>query len=104
MKPISVLHAPFPGKKCPSIQSTRLWASGYRELFPEFAESVQDLVRISLFLTHDATSSKRAKFPGVNQEVTWFIHTSIDCFILGLVRRKQHRNYPWAGWALPYMQ
>jgi tRNA (Thr-GGU) A37 N-methylase len=43
MKPIGVIHSPFTDKQQTPIQPTRSQAVGQVEVFPEFAEGLQDL-------------------------------------------------------------
>jgi tRNA (adenine37-N6)-methyltransferase len=60
MKPIGVLHTPFSDKKQTPIQPTRSQASGRVEVFPEFAEGMQDLEGFShiilLYAFHQSDS------------------------------------------------
>ncbi len=43
MKPIGVIHSPFADKKQTPIQPTRSPATGQVEVYPEFAEGLQDV-------------------------------------------------------------
>jgi tRNA-Thr(GGU) m(6)t(6)A37 methyltransferase TsaA len=43
MKSIGVIHSPFTDKKQTPIQPTRSNASGWAEVFPEFAQGLQDI-------------------------------------------------------------
>lgn len=53
MKPIGVIHSPFTDKKQTPIQPTRSQAVGQVEVFPEFADGLQDLEGIShIFLLY----------------------------------------------------
>jgi tRNA-Thr(GGU) m(6)t(6)A37 methyltransferase TsaA len=43
MKPIGILHTPFFDKHETPIQSTRSMSNGWAEVFPEFAQGLQDI-------------------------------------------------------------
>jgi tRNA-Thr(GGU) m(6)t(6)A37 methyltransferase TsaA len=47
MKPIGVIHSPFTDKKQTPIQPTRSQAVGQVEVYPEFAEGLQDIEGLS---------------------------------------------------------
>jgi tRNA-Thr(GGU) m(6)t(6)A37 methyltransferase TsaA len=58
MIPIGILHSPFIDKKRNPTQSTRSHACGYKEVFAEFAEGLQDLEGFShiilLYIFHQS--------------------------------------------------
>ena len=58
MKPIGVIHSPFTDKKQTPIQPTRSQAVGQVEVYPEFAEGLQDLEDLShiilLYIFHQS--------------------------------------------------
>jgi tRNA-Thr(GGU) m(6)t(6)A37 methyltransferase TsaA len=60
MNPIGVIHSPFTDKDKTPIQPTRSAASGYVEVFPEFAEGLLDLEGFShiilLYVFHQSDS------------------------------------------------
>jgi len=43
MKPIGVIHSPFTDKRQTPIQASRSQAMGQVEVYPEFAEGLQDV-------------------------------------------------------------
>ena len=47
MRPIGVIHSPFTDKKQTPIQPTRSQAVGQVEVYPEFAEGLQDIEGLS---------------------------------------------------------
>jgi tRNA-Thr(GGU) m(6)t(6)A37 methyltransferase TsaA len=47
MRPIGVIHSPFTDKKQTPIQPTRSQALGQVEVYPEFAEGLQDVEGLS---------------------------------------------------------
>jgi tRNA (adenine37-N6)-methyltransferase len=47
MRPIGVIHSPFTDKKQTPIQPTRSQAVGQVEVYPEFAEGLQDVEGLS---------------------------------------------------------
>jgi len=60
MKPIGIIHSPYTEKEHTPIQPTRSSASGLIEVFPEFAEGLQDLEGFShiilLYIFHQSDS------------------------------------------------
>ena len=53
MKPIGILHSPFTEKEGTPIQPTRSKASGWAEVFPEFAKGLEGLEGFShIFLLY----------------------------------------------------
>ena len=49
MRPIGVIHSPFTDKSQTPIQSSRSQASGVVEVYPEFAQGLQDLEDFSFY-------------------------------------------------------
>jgi tRNA-Thr(GGU) m(6)t(6)A37 methyltransferase TsaA len=60
MKPIGLLHSPFTDKQQTPIQPTRSQASGWAEVYPEFAQGLQDIEGFShiilLYVFHQSDS------------------------------------------------
>ena len=59
MQPIGVIHSPFTDKSQTPIQSSRSQARGTVEVYPEYAEGLQDLEGFShillLYVFHEST-------------------------------------------------
>jgi tRNA (adenine37-N6)-methyltransferase len=59
MRPIGIIHSPFTDKSQTPIQASRSDAPGFVEIYPEFAEGLQDLEGFShiilLYVFHEST-------------------------------------------------
>jgi tRNA-Thr(GGU) m(6)t(6)A37 methyltransferase TsaA len=59
MRPIGIIHTPFTDKAQVPIQASRSKATGFVEIYPEFAEGLQDLQGFShiilLYVFHEST-------------------------------------------------
>ena len=57
-RPIGIIHSPFPDKSQTPIQASRSEAAGFVEIYPEFAEGLQDLEGFShiilLYVFHES--------------------------------------------------
>jgi tRNA-Thr(GGU) m(6)t(6)A37 methyltransferase TsaA len=58
MRPIGIIHSPFTDKSQTPIQASRSEAAGFVEIYPEFAEGLQDLEGFShiilLYVFHES--------------------------------------------------
>jgi tRNA-Thr(GGU) m(6)t(6)A37 methyltransferase TsaA len=58
MRPIGIIHTPFTNKTKTPIQASRSDATGFVEVYPEFAEGLQDLEGFShiilLYVFHES--------------------------------------------------
>jgi tRNA-Thr(GGU) m(6)t(6)A37 methyltransferase TsaA len=59
MHPIGIIHSPFTDKSQTPIQASRSQVTGFVEIYPEFAEGLQDLEGFShiilLYVFHEST-------------------------------------------------
>jgi len=59
MRPIGIIHSPFTDKSQTPIQASRSEAAGFVEIYPEFAEGLQDLEGFShiilLYFFHESS-------------------------------------------------
>jgi tRNA-Thr(GGU) m(6)t(6)A37 methyltransferase TsaA len=83
MKPIGVIHSPFTDKKQTPIQPTRSHASGFIEIFPEFAEGLQDLEGFShiilLYVFHQSDSYTLRVKPFLDDQLRGLFATRYPC-------------------------
>jgi len=101
MKPIGVIHSPFTEISQTPIQPTRSQASGYVEVFSEFAEGLQDLEDFShiilLYVFHQSDSYNLRVKPFLDDRLHGLFATRHPCrpnpiglSIVKLVRRRDN--------------
>jgi tRNA-Thr(GGU) m(6)t(6)A37 methyltransferase TsaA len=83
MKPIGVLHSPFTEKEQTPIQPTRSNASGYIEVFPEFAEGLLGLEEFShlilLYVYHQWDGYRLQVTPFLDDKTHGLFATRYPC-------------------------
>jgi tRNA-Thr(GGU) m(6)t(6)A37 methyltransferase TsaA len=83
MKPIGVIHSPFTDKTQTPIQPTRSTASGYAEVFPEFAEGLLDLEGFShiilLYVFHQSDVYTLRVKPFLDDQLRGLFSTRYPC-------------------------
>lgn len=83
MKPIGVIHSPFIDKKQTPIQPTRSQAVGQVEVFPEFADGLQDLEGFShiilLYVFHQSHGYTLQVTPFLDDQLHGLFATRYPC-------------------------
>jgi tRNA-Thr(GGU) m(6)t(6)A37 methyltransferase TsaA len=83
MKPIGVIHSPFTDKKQTPVQPTRSQAVGQVEVYPEFAEGLQDIEGLShvilLYVFHCASGYTLRVKPFLDDAVHGLFATRHPC-------------------------
>jgi tRNA (Thr-GGU) A37 N-methylase len=91
MKPIGVIHSPFTEKKQTPIQPTRSNASGFIEVFPEFAEGLQGLEGFShlilLYVFHQSNGYNLLVKPFLDDQIHGILPRVIHVVQIQLVCR-----------------
>jgi tRNA-Thr(GGU) m(6)t(6)A37 methyltransferase TsaA len=83
MKPIGVIHSPFTDKAQTPIQPTRSQAVGQVEVFPEFADGLQDLEGFShiilLYIFHQSHGYILRVKPFLDDQLRGLFATRYPC-------------------------
>jgi len=83
MKSIGVIHSPFTEKEQTPIQPTRSNASGFIDVFPEFAEGLQDLEGFShlilLYVFHQSDGYYLLVKPFLDDHIRGLFATRYPC-------------------------
>jgi tRNA-Thr(GGU) m(6)t(6)A37 methyltransferase TsaA len=83
MKPIGVIHSPFTDKAQTPIQPTRSQAVGQVEVFPEFADGLQDLEGFShiilLYIFHQSHGYTLQVKPFLDDQLRGLFATRYPC-------------------------
>jgi tRNA (adenine37-N6)-methyltransferase len=83
MKPIGVIHSPFTDKAQTPIQPTRSQAVGQVEVFPEFADGLQDLEGFShiilLYIFHQSHGYTLRVKPFLDDQLRGLFATRYPC-------------------------
>jgi tRNA-Thr(GGU) m(6)t(6)A37 methyltransferase TsaA len=83
MKPIGVIHTPFTDKQQTPIQPTRSQAVGQVEVFPEFADGLQDLEGFShiilLYVFHQSNGYTLQVKPFLDDQLRGLFATRYPC-------------------------
>jgi len=83
MKPIGVIHTPFTDKQQTPIQPTRSQAVGQVEVFPEFADGLQDLEGFShiilLYVFHQSDGYTLQVKPFLDDQLRGLFATRYPC-------------------------
>ncbi len=83
MKPIGVIHSPFTDKNLTPIQPTRSQAFGQVEVFPEFADGLQDLENLShiylLYVFHQSSGYTLSVKPFLDDRLHGLFATRYPC-------------------------
>jgi tRNA-Thr(GGU) m(6)t(6)A37 methyltransferase TsaA len=101
MQPIGVIHSPFTEKSQAPIQSSRSQAMGVAEVFPEFAEGLQDLEGFShiilLYVFHRSSGYSLLAKPFLDDQLHGLFATRypyrpnrIGLSVVQLVMRKEN--------------
>ncbi len=101
MQPIGVIHSPFTDKSQTPIQSSRSQARGTVEVYPEYAEGLQDLEGFShillLYVFHESTGYSLLAKPFLDDKLHGIFATrypyrpnQIGISIVQLVMRKSN--------------
>lgn len=73
MRPIGIIHSPFTDKSQTPIQASRSEATGFVEVYPEFAQGLQDLEGFShlilLYVFHESTDWSLLVKPFMDNQV-----------------------------------
>jgi tRNA-Thr(GGU) m(6)t(6)A37 methyltransferase TsaA len=83
MRPIGVIHSPFTDKKQTPIQPTRSQAVGQVEVYPEFAEGLQDVEGLShvilLYVFHSSSGYTLRVKPFLDDALHGLFATRYPC-------------------------
>ena len=83
MRPIGVIHSPFTDKKQTPIQPTRSQAVGQVEVYPEFAEGLQDVEGLShlilLYVFHRSSGYNLRVKPFLDDQLRGLFATRYPC-------------------------
>ncbi len=83
MRPIGVIHSPFTDKKQTPIQPTRSEAVGQVEVYPEFAEGLQDVEGFShlilLYVFHQSAGFSLRVKPFLDDALRGLFATRYPC-------------------------
>ena len=83
MKPIGVIHSPFTGKDQTPIQASRSQALGLVDVYPEFAEGLQDLEELShiflLYVFHCSSGYQLRVKPFLDNTMRGLFATRYPC-------------------------
>ena len=101
MQPIGVIHSPFKEKSQTPIQSSRSEATGVVEVFPEYAEGLQDLEGLShiflLYVFHESVGYALLAKPFLDDKLHGIFATRypyrpnrIGLSVVKLVNRKEN--------------
>lgn len=83
MRPIGVIHSPFTEKSQTPIQASRSQARGVVEVFPEYAEGLQDLEGFShiflLYIFHESSGFTLLAKPFLDDQLHGLFATRYPC-------------------------
>jgi tRNA-Thr(GGU) m(6)t(6)A37 methyltransferase TsaA len=83
MRPIGVIHTPFTDKTQTPIQSTRSQATGWIEVYPEYADGLQDLESFShiilLYVFHQSDGYSLKVQPFLDDQLHGLFATRYPC-------------------------